>query len=145
MRIWLPFFMWLFWLCALLCFAEVHFSFLGHEQASWQLHQLCPWCFDNAVFVQLAMVLVQIGAWPEVTGDQSLGTRPVVKISSSRAWPCHLLTGSWTLSGTRAVSLLSPQSASVTFSFVIRSSFKLAADRALYSPFQTAVLSSGLL
>ena len=49
-----------------------------------------------------------------------------------------------TLSGPEAVSLLSPESASVNSSSVIRSSFELASVRVLSSPFQIAFLSSWL-
>ena len=49
-----------------------------------------------------------------------------------------------TLSGPGAVSLLSPESASVNSSSVIMSSFEPASVRVLSSPSQTAFLSSRL-
>ena len=92
-----------------------------------------------------------VGIGLKLLSDPSPGTCPVGKLPSCSLKSLLLLSTDrflmseyLILSVPGAVSLLSPESSSVTSSSVIRSSFEPASVRVLSSPFQTAFLSSRL-
>ena len=108
---------------------------------------------EDTVSVRLAVILVQFEDWLEVTVWPILGNLSCceafmwysVKSSLLSSIGTFLMCEHLTLSGPRAVSLLSPESVSVNSSFVIRPSSEPASVRVLSSTLQTALLSSRLL